>query len=75
MKMAVHRSGTHTKHLGLYMLKREALIKAATLWIYHIIPVLLLSSLTMLPLFEPSFHPYAAFKTCQLTFQLAGWTS
>lgn len=55
--------------------RREAVIKAVKLWLYHIIPALPLSSLTTLPLFQPSFHLCAAFKTCQLTFQRAGWTS
>ncbi len=55
--------------------RRGALIKAPKLWLYHIIPALPLSSLTTLPLFQPSFHLCAAFKTCQLTFQRAGWTS
>ena len=55
--------------------RREAVIKAAKLWLYHIIPALPLSSLTTLPLFQLSFHLSAAFKTCQLTFQRAGWTS
>lgn len=53
----------------------EAVIKAAKRWLYHIIPALPLSSLTTLPLFQPSFHLCAAFKTCQLTFQRTGWTS
>lgn len=60
---------------GFYRQEREAVIKAAKLWLYHIIPALPLSSLTTLPLFQPSFHLCAAFKTCQLTFQRAGWTS
>lgn len=51
------------------------MIKAGRLWLYHIIPALPLSTLTTLPLFKPSFHLRAAFKTCQLTFQLAGRTS
>lgn len=54
---------------------RVAVIKEAMLCLYHIIPALPLSSLTTLPLFQPSFHLCAAFKTCQLTFQRAGWTS
>lgn len=55
--------------------RRATVIKAAKRWLYHIIPALLLYSLTTLPLFQPSFHLSAAFKTCQLTFQRAGWTS
>lgn len=51
------------------------MIKAAKLWLHHIIHALPLSSLSTLPLFQASFHLCAAFKACQLTFQRAGWTS
>lgn len=54
---------------------REAAMKAARLRLYHIIPALLVSKPTTLPLSKASFHLPAAFKTCQLTFQPAGWTS
>lgn len=50
-------------------------LNAAKLWLYHIILALPLSSLTTLSLFQPSFHLSVPFKTCQLTFQHAAWTS
>lgn len=75
--MTLHRRRTNTEHknLGALWAEEKLWLKQQHSWLYHIIPALLVSNLTTLPLFEPSFHLPAAFKTCQLTFQAAGWTS